>query len=137
MQDLPGVIALCEAEGWPSLPADPERAHCILTNPGVTTYVAVDGEVLGFIYLLSDGVLQAYIASMAVAVDHRRRGLGTRLIQEALVACGAQRADLLSTADAFYGALPHRRLSGFRIYPPEGSAARPQSRSEPTGGQHP
>jgi ribosomal protein S18 acetylase RimI-like enzyme len=118
-RDLPGIIALCEAEQWPSLPADPERAHRILTNPGVTAYVAVDAEqVVGFIYLLSDGELQAYIASMAVAESSRRQGTGTQLIQEAFSACGAERVDLLSAADAFYAQLLHSRLSGFRLYPP-------------------
>jgi ribosomal protein S18 acetylase RimI-like enzyme len=118
-RDLPGVIALCEAEGWPSLPADPGRAHRILTNPGVTSYVAVDGDaVAGFIYLLSDGEVQAYIASMAVAAGSRRRGIGTRLVQEAFASCGAQWLDLLSDADDFYEKLLHHRWSGFRLYPP-------------------
>ena len=57
--DLAGIIGLCEAEGWPSLPADSQRAHRILTNPGLTTFVAVDGDhVAGFSCLLSDGEVQ-------------------------------------------------------------------------------
>jgi hypothetical protein len=44
--------------------------------------------------------------------------MGTRLIQEAFGACGAQRIDLLSVADGFYEKLVHTRLSGFRLYPP-------------------
>ena len=44
---------MCEAEEWPSLPADPARAHRILTNPGVTAYVAVAAkQVVGFVYLV-------------------------------------------------------------------------------------
>ncbi|HEY2505279.1 MAG TPA: GNAT family N-acetyltransferase [Streptosporangiaceae bacterium] len=117
--DLPGIAALCQAEGWPSLPADLDRARRILTNPGVTTYVATEGgDVAGFIYLLSDGEVQAYIATMAVRAGSRGQGIGTRLIQEAFAACGAQRIDLLSGADGFYEKLLHQRLSGFRLYPP-------------------
>ena len=117
-RDLPGIIALCDAENWPSFPADPERAHRVLTNPGVTAYVALDAtRVAGFIYMLSDGEIQAYIAVMAVAANRRRGGIGTRLIQEAFSACGAERIDLLSDADAFYQTLRHRRMSGFRLYP--------------------
>jgi predicted N-acetyltransferase YhbS len=64
------------------------------------------------------GEVQAYIATMAVASGRRRQGIGTRLIQEAFDASGAVRVDLLSQADAFYDRLVHRRLSGFRLYPP-------------------
>jgi GNAT superfamily N-acetyltransferase len=118
-RDLDGVLALCRAEGWPSLPSDPARAVRILTNPGVTAYVAVEGAVVvGFAYLLSDGEVQAYLASMAVAADRRRQGIGTRLIQAAFAACGAERVDVLSDADAFYERLLHHRWSGFRLYPP-------------------
>jgi hypothetical protein len=66
--DLPGVLRLCEAEGWPSFPADPARALRILTAPGVTTVVAVDGGVVaGFAELFSDGELQAFVLLLA---DH-------------------------------------------------------------------
>lgn len=117
--DLADIIGLCEAEGWPSLPADADRAHRILTNPGITTYVAVDaGEVVGFIYLMSDGEVQAYISAMAVDTGCRGQGIGTRLIQEAFATCGAERLDLLSHADGFYETLLHNRVSGFRLYPP-------------------
>jgi ribosomal protein S18 acetylase RimI-like enzyme len=118
-RDLPGIIALCEAEAWPSLPADARRAHRILTNPGVTCYVAADGErVAGFVCLLSDGEVQAYIATMAVEAGSRGQGIGTRLIQEAFRVCGAERIDLLSGADGFYEKLIHRKVNGFRLYPP-------------------
>src|SRR5436189_3133804 len=92
-RDLPEIIGLCEVEGWPSIPADPERGHRMLTNPGVTSFVATDddGSVAGFITMLSDGEVQAYIATMAVASTHRRHGIGTELIKEALTASGAER----------------------------------------------
>lgn len=105
--DLPGVRRLCEAEEWPSLPADPARAHRVLTNPGVTSYVAVDADAIaGFIYVLSDGEVQAYIALMAVTATRRRHGLGTRLIEEAFAVCGAERVDLLSAADVLRATQP-------------------------------
>jgi ribosomal protein S18 acetylase RimI-like enzyme len=116
---LPGVLTLCEAEGWPSLPADPERAHAVLTAPGVTTVVALDGElVIGFAYLQSDGYIQAHLSMMAVHSDYRRKGIGRALLEYAAPLTGAQRVDLVTdTADGFYSSFEHRRLSGFRIYP--------------------
>jgi predicted N-acetyltransferase YhbS len=119
-EHLSGVIALCDAEGWPSLPADPARAERVLTAPGVTTIVAVDGDdVVGFAELLSDGELQACLANLAVRHEHRRQGIARALVQEALRRAGGERIDLLSEDDAlpFYERLPHIRKPGFRLYP--------------------
>ena len=118
--DLSGVIALCAAEGWPSFPENPARAGRALTAPGVTTVVAAMGErVVGFAQLLSDGEVQAYLALIAVAPDHRRQGIAGQLLDLALGEAGGLRIDLLTEAGGeFYAALRHRRIPGYRIYPP-------------------
>jgi ribosomal protein S18 acetylase RimI-like enzyme len=120
-EHLQGILALCTAEGWPSLAADPERAQRVLTAPGVTTVVAVDdgGEVLGFAQLLSDGEIQACLLLLAVDARHRRAGVATSLVSEGLRRAGGERIDLLSEDGAveFYKALPHQRKPGFRLYP--------------------
>ena len=116
---LLGIVALCEAESWPSFPADHERAHAVLTAPGVTSVVALEGaEVIGFAYLQSDGHIQAHLSELAVSADHRRKGIARALLEYAMPLTGAQRIDLVTdTADAFYASLPHRTFTGFRIYP--------------------
>jgi GNAT superfamily N-acetyltransferase len=117
---LLGIVALCEAEGWPSFPDDHERAHAVLTAPGVTSVVALgdDSEVVAFAYLLSDGHIQAYLAELVVHADHRRKGIARALLEYAMPLTGAQRIDLVTdTAEAFYASLPHHTFHGFRIYP--------------------
>jgi ribosomal protein S18 acetylase RimI-like enzyme len=116
---LEGVLALCEAEDWPSLPADPARAHAVLTAPGVTTVVALDGElVVGFAYLQSDGHIQAHLSQLAVHRAHRRKGIGRALLEYAAPLTGAQRIDLVTdTAEDFYASFQHRTFAGYRIYP--------------------
>jgi ribosomal protein S18 acetylase RimI-like enzyme len=116
---LDGVLALCEAEDWPSLPADPARAHAVLTAPGVTTVVALDGElVVGFAYLQSDGHIQAHLSQLAVHRAHRRKGIGRALLEYAAPLTGAQRIDLVTdTAEDFYASFQHRTFAGYRIYP--------------------
>jgi len=116
---LPGVLALCTAEEWPIFPADPDRAHAVLTAPGVTSVVALDGtEVIGFAYLLSDSHVQAHLSLMAVSRSRRRQGIGRALLEYAAPLTGAQRIDLVTdTAEAFYASLPHRPYTGFRLYP--------------------
>ena len=119
-RDLPGIIRLCQAEGWPSFPADPERALRILTAPGVTTVVAAaDGAVIGFAELFSDGEVQAYLANLAVDAASRGAGIGRRLVTEALRLAGGERIDLLSeeAAAGFYRSFPHFEEPGFRLYP--------------------
>ncbi len=119
--DLDGVLHLCRAEDWPSLPADPDRALRALTAPGVTTVVARDANrVIGFAQVLSDGTIQAYLAVLVVDADFRSHGIGRQLIATALELAGGQRIDLLAdpASVGFYDRLPHRTLRGFRLYPP-------------------
>lgn len=117
---LDGVVALCDAEGWPSFAEDLNRANRVLTAPGVATVVALDGDaVVGFASLQSDGEIQAHLSTIAVDRTRRRSGIARRLLQEALDRTGAQRVDLITdSAESFYEALRHKRWSGFRIYPP-------------------
>ncbi|MHB1525444.1 MAG: GNAT family N-acetyltransferase [Candidatus Dormibacteria bacterium] len=119
-EHLPGVIGLCSAEGWTSLPADPERAQRVLACPGGRTVVALEGaQVRGVCQVLSDGELQAYCSLLLVEAGCRRQGLGRSLLLTALARAGGERLDLLAAPDAlrFYRSLRHREWSGFRIYP--------------------
>lgn len=119
--DLAGVVGLCQQEGWPSFPADPERAHRAMTAAGVTTIVAEEAGagVVGFACLQSDAEIQAHLSLIAVEAGRRRRGIARALIAEALARAGGDRIDLVTdSADAFYERLPHRRMAGYRLYPP-------------------
>lgn len=124
-EDLAGVLKLCDAEGWPSFPADPERAHRALTAPGVTSVVAeAGGEIAGFAQMLSDGEIQAHLSLIATAAAHRGKGIARRMLSLALSRAGGERIDLVTdSAESFYAGLTHnRRLAGFRLWPPfEGS----------------
>jgi ribosomal protein S18 acetylase RimI-like enzyme len=117
---LGAVLALCEAEGWPSLPADPEKARRALRAPGVTTCVALDVDrVVGFAQLLSDGEIQSYLSVLLVAPGHRGRGVGHALVRACARRAGGVRVDLLaeSASRGFYESFPHRGWTGYRIYP--------------------
>lgn len=109
---------LCGAEGWPSLPDDPVRALRILTAPGVTTVVAViEGEVVGFRDLFSDGEASSILTSLAAAVTYRGRGIGRGLVEESLRVAGGERIDLLGeeVSVGFYASFPRSRKMGFRM----------------------
>jgi GNAT superfamily N-acetyltransferase len=111
-----GAIALFAAELWPSYTRDPARTCAALRAPGVTSLVALDGDtVVGVVQVQSDGQIQAHLSTVVVARSHRRRGIGRRLLADALRAAGGERLDLLSIADPFYASMTNRRFNGWRL----------------------
>src|SRR6185436_15431582 len=95
---LSGVLALCEAEGWPSLPSDPARAETMLLAPNATTVVAVDADaVVGVGFALVDaGPVDAYLSILVVHPQYRRQDIARRLVAEVFRLSGAERIDLLA-----------------------------------------
>jgi GNAT superfamily N-acetyltransferase len=75
----------------------------------------VDGRVVAICQLQSDGYVQAHLTTLAVASEHRRRGIARELLRKALEHAGGLRIDLISYFDPFYEAVASRRFSGFRI----------------------
>jgi len=124
---LDGILALLRVENWASYTEDPDLTWRALTAAGVTTVVALEGErVVGFAQMQSDGQIQAHLSLILVDRTYRRRGIGRRLIEEALARAGGTRVDLFceAGAEAFYESFKHREdHRGYRIYPeiPAGS----------------
>ena len=117
---LPGIISLCEVEGYESYTEDAELTWQVLTAPGVTTMVAVEGDtILGFAQMQSDGHIQAHLSLVVVATSHRRKGIGRKLVEKVFSRAGGKRVDLLTdTADDFYRSFKYQdHWHGYRIYP--------------------
>lgn len=119
---LDGVVTLCAAAGWPTYPADPAAALAALTAPGAVTVVetGAGGRVVGFAHGVADGST-GYLAQLLVTPEHRRAGVGRRLVVEFARRGRVERIDLLSDPAAdngdFWSTFAHRRFPGFRIYP--------------------
>lgn len=77
-----------------------------------------ESEVVGFLQMLTDGTVTGYVCLIAVAVAHRREGVGRKLVAEAFARSNLGRLDLLTDegAEEFYRSFDHRRFAGFRIY---------------------
>lgn len=117
-EHMPGVIELFAREHW-SYADDEQRTWRALTAPGSTSIVALSPEqaVIGIAQVLSDGEVQAFLAILVVAREHRRVGVARRLVEEALTRTQYLRLDVISCADPFYEQLGFRRVSGFRQRP--------------------
>ena len=72
-------------EGWPQHP-DKNTHRKILKN-SFKSIVAIDNErnqIVGFITIISDGILSAYIPLLEVIPAYRKQGIGSRLLAIAL-----------------------------------------------------
>lgn len=118
--DLDEVISLLQEENWPSYIENPNNTCRAFTAPEVITLVAVDdNKVVGFVQLLTDNHIQAFIPAIIVAKSHRNKGIGRELIEKAFKMSGAKRIDLLTDEDSdeFYKGFTHKRMLGYRIHP--------------------
>jgi ribosomal-protein-alanine N-acetyltransferase len=100
--------ARCFAPGW-----DEQAMRALLTAPGALGRIAeTEGDMIAFA-LLRRIIDEGEVVSMAVAPDWRRRGLGCRLLADALAAAathGVRRVTLEVAADNAPAQALYRRL---------------------------
>jgi len=95
---------LLQANGWGPRVADPNRfrellsrslvylraAHSGVRARGgpsgsqVTLVALIEGEVVGFLRALTDGMFKGYISMVVVAEPHRGKGIGAALVRAAM-----------------------------------------------------
>lgn len=69
-------------EGWPNPPS--EETHRKILKNSYLSVVAIDDEsdaIVGFINVISDGILSAYIPLLEVVPKYRNRGIGKDLME--------------------------------------------------------
>lgn len=72
-------------EGWPNPPS--KEVHRRIMENSYKAVVAIDPEtnhIIGFITIISDGVLSAYLPLLEVIPSYRRKGIGAELVKRAL-----------------------------------------------------
>jgi ribosomal protein S18 acetylase RimI-like enzyme len=71
--------------GWPS-PPSPERHLALLRGSEhvVLARESETGRVVGFVNVVGDGVLSAFVPLLEVLPEYRGRGIGSELVRRAL-----------------------------------------------------
>jgi ribosomal protein S18 acetylase RimI-like enzyme len=82
--EIEAARLLLAASGWAHRVADPEQFQQLLSRSQVALVAIDNGQVVGFLRALSDGVTNGYISMLVVATTHRRHGIGRQLLAAAM-----------------------------------------------------
>lgn len=76
--------ALYNDAGWTLYTKDIDRLNEAVANSLLTVTARSDGKLVGLIRCVGDGKTIVYIQDILVLRDHRRSGIGTRLVESVL-----------------------------------------------------
>lgn len=72
-------------DGWPNPPS--KAVHRKILEQSYLSIVAIENNrIVGFVNVVSDGVLSAYIPLLEVIEDYQGKGIGKKLVENAIAA---------------------------------------------------
>jgi len=72
---------LLEASGWSHRVSNSDEFRQLVLQSQRALVAVQDGEVIGFLRALTDGMANGYISMLVVAEGHRHRGIGRALVR--------------------------------------------------------
>ena len=78
------VVDLYTKEGWSNYTCNPEKLRRAWDNSNPVVSVWIDDKLVGFIRCITDGESILYIQDIIVDSEHRRLGIGKKLIDYVL-----------------------------------------------------
>jgi GNAT superfamily N-acetyltransferase len=97
--DIPAGLRLCRLADWNQVAAD-WRFFLASSPDGCRVAVDQTGGVIGTVATIAYGTAFSWIGMVLVDPEHRRRGIGTRLLHEALTLVGDETAARLDATPA-------------------------------------
>jgi ribosomal protein S18 acetylase RimI-like enzyme len=82
--ELEAARRLLCAAGWTDSVANPVEFRELVSRSSRSIVALENGEVIGFLRALTDGMSNGYISMVVVAENHRRKGVGRALVESVM-----------------------------------------------------